>query len=145
MRLRAAERFDLLRALLFGRAEALGQLRGSAGAEAAGLSLLLSGFLVILREQEGRSRAGESDGTRTAFLLSLSLYCGTFILFFFIFLSPLRTQRCLLSGKFNASWRKCWLRGAELSRRKIVRGSGRNIVDFHRLFTTLSRTGFSFK
>ncbi len=85
MRLRAAERFDLLRALLFGRAEALGQLRGSAGAEAAGLSLLLSGFLVILREQEGRSRAGESDGTRTAFLLSLSLYCGTFILFFLFF------------------------------------------------------------
>lgn len=51
MRLRAAERFDLLRALLFGRAAA-----GSAGAGAAGLSLLLFlASLVIHCEQEERS------------------------------------------------------------------------------------------
>lgn len=55
MRLRAAERFDLLRALLFGGGRSARAAAGSVGAEAAGLSLLLFGFLVIHSEQEERS------------------------------------------------------------------------------------------
>ncbi len=111
MRLRAAETFDSLRELLLCRAEALGQPE----AEAAALTLLLFGFSVLHSEQEERSGAGEKDRKRTAFLLSVSLHCGTFIVCLictfstaYATLPPLLEIQCELEKLFAA------LRGVEL-------------------------------
>lgn len=79
---------------------------GSAGAEAAGLSLVL-GFLLIHTEKGGGQIPRWGSAAARGLCLYFLYICIVKHLLTDLQSFSVRTQRCLLAGKLNASWRKC--------------------------------------